>query len=81
VLDFADFGNSPDNFTAGRIRGRTIVYSTTNGTQAIQMAGRGHQVLVGGFLKARSPAFPHFFPVSMQPALSPQQCPWFRLNL
>jgi 2-phosphosulfolactate phosphatase len=50
VLDFADFGNSPDNFTPERIRGRTIVYSTTNGTQAIRMAGRGHQVLVGGFL-------------------------------
>jgi 2-phosphosulfolactate phosphatase len=50
VLDFADFGNSPDNFSPERIRSRTIVYSTTNGTQAIQMAGRGHQVLVGGFL-------------------------------
>ncbi len=50
VLDFADFGNSPDNFTPERIRGRTIVYSTTNGTQAIQMAGRSRQVLVGGFL-------------------------------
>ncbi len=50
VLDFADFGNSPDNFTPERIKGRTIVYSTTNGTQAIQMAGHSRQVLVGGFL-------------------------------
>ncbi len=50
VLDFADFGNSPDNFTRERVGGKTIVYSTTNGTQAIQMAGKAHQVLVGGFL-------------------------------
>src|SRR6266542_5954411 len=38
VLDFADFGNSPYNFTPERVKGKTIVYSTTNGTQAIQMA-------------------------------------------
>ena len=50
ILDFADFGNSPDNFTPRKIKDRTIVYSTTNGTQAIRMAGQHHQVLVGGFL-------------------------------
>ena len=32
VLDFADFGNSPFNFTKEKVEGRTIVYSTTNGT-------------------------------------------------
>ena len=36
VLDFADFGNSPFNFTEERVKGKTIVYSTTNGTQAIK---------------------------------------------
>ncbi len=50
ILDFADFGNSPDNFTPDKISGKTVVYSTTNGTQAIRMAGKHHQVLVGGFL-------------------------------
>ena len=50
ILDFADFGNSPDNFTPEKIGGKTLVYSTTNGTQAIRMAGKHHQVLVGGFL-------------------------------
>jgi len=29
VLDFADFGNSPFNFTREKVEGRTIVYSTT----------------------------------------------------
>lgn len=50
VLDFADFGNSPFNFTREKVAGKTIVYSTTNGTQAIQMADSCHQVLIGSFL-------------------------------
>lgn len=50
VLDFADFGNSPFNFTRERVEGKTIVYSTTNGTQAIKMASECHQVAVGAYL-------------------------------
>ncbi len=50
ILDFADLGNSPDSFTRDNIKGKTVVYSTTNGTQAIQTAGSSHEVLVGGFL-------------------------------
>ena len=50
VRDFADFGNSPFNFTPERVKGNDIVYSTTNGTQAIQLASSAKQVLVGTFL-------------------------------
>jgi 2-phosphosulfolactate phosphatase len=50
VRDFADFGNSPFNFTPERVHSRHIVYSTTNGTQAIQLASSSYQVLVGAFL-------------------------------
>jgi 2-phosphosulfolactate phosphatase len=50
VRDFADFGNSPFNFSRERIEGRQIVYSTTNGTQAIHMASECHQVLIGAYL-------------------------------
>jgi len=50
VLDFADFGNSPFNFTTERVKGKTIVYSTTNGTQAINMANTCYQVIVGSFI-------------------------------
>lgn len=50
VRDFADFGNSPFNFTPERVRGREIVYSTTNGTQAIHQASTGKQVLIGAWL-------------------------------
>ena len=50
VRDFADFGNSPFNFTPERVRGKQIVYSTTNGTNAIHLASSGKQVLIGAYL-------------------------------
>ena len=50
VRDFADFGNSPYNFTPERVKGNQIVYSTTNGTNAIQLASSGRQVLIGAYL-------------------------------
>ena len=54
VRDFADFGNSPYNFTPERVGGREIVYSTTNGTRAIQLASSGHQVLIGAYLNLQA---------------------------
>jgi 2-phosphosulfolactate phosphatase len=50
VKDFADFGNSPFNFTVESVHSEQIVYSTTNGTQAIHLASSGKQVLIGAFL-------------------------------
>ena len=50
VRDFADFGNSPYNFTQERVSGKEIVYSTTNGTHAIQLASSGREVLIGAYL-------------------------------
>jgi 2-phosphosulfolactate phosphatase len=50
VLDFADFGNSPFNFTREKVEGRTIVYSTTNGTGIINKASAAHTIAVGSFL-------------------------------
>ena len=50
VRDFADFGNSPYNFSAERVKGKKIVYSTTNGTNAIHLASSGQQVLIGAYL-------------------------------
>ncbi|HEX2974658.1 MAG TPA: 2-phosphosulfolactate phosphatase [Bacteroidales bacterium] len=49
VLDFADFGNSPFNFIPEKIKGRTIVYSTTNGTGIIKTASGSHKVVIGTF--------------------------------
>jgi 2-phosphosulfolactate phosphatase len=51
VLDFADFGNSPFNFTKELVEGKTIVYSTTNGTRAVQLAYEtSYKVLIGSFV-------------------------------
>lgn len=50
VRDFADFGNSPYNFSPDRVQGNQIVYSTTNGTNAINLASTGSQVLIGAYL-------------------------------
>ncbi|HLN22078.1 MAG TPA: 2-phosphosulfolactate phosphatase [Bacteroidales bacterium] len=50
VLDFADFGNSPFNFTPEKVKDRTIVYSTTNGTGIINMASGSYLIVVASFL-------------------------------
>lgn len=50
VLDFADFGNSPFNFTSERVKGKTIVYSTTNGTGIIELASSSYMTVIGSFL-------------------------------
>jgi 2-phosphosulfolactate phosphatase len=50
VLDFADFGNSPFNFTPEKVAGKTIVYSTTNGTGIIKVASAAGFIIIGSFL-------------------------------
>jgi 2-phosphosulfolactate phosphatase len=50
VLDFADFGNSPFNFTPEKVKDKTIVYSTTNGTGIISMSAACNKVLIGSYL-------------------------------
>ena len=50
VLDFADFGNSPFNFTHEKVGGKTIVYSTTNGTGIINIVSNGNEIVIASFL-------------------------------
>ncbi len=45
-----DFGNSPYGYMTDSIRGKTIVISTTNGTQAIEAAHKAQEVVIGSFL-------------------------------
>lgn len=52
MLDFADFGNSPYNFSPERVAGKTVVYTTTNGTRTIHMASKFEMILIGSFLNA-----------------------------
>lgn len=47
--DFADFGNSPFEYTPEKVSGREIVFTTTNGTRAMEVARDCGQLLIGAF--------------------------------
>jgi len=51
-----DLGNSPREFTAERVRGRTIAMTTTNGTKALRACAPARKVLIGSFLNLRATA-------------------------
>ena len=53
-VDFADFGNSPFDFVIKKVKGKTIVYTTTNGTRAIEMARERGTVAIGGFVNLQA---------------------------
>ncbi|PYJ01254.1 MAG: hypothetical protein DME25_18505 [Verrucomicrobia bacterium] len=52
-IDF-DLGNSPREFTADRVQGRTIVMTTTNGTRALRACAGARMILVSSFLNLRA---------------------------
>lgn len=45
-----DLGNSPFSYMDPSFKGKTIVVTTTNGTQAITLSKAAHQVMIGSFL-------------------------------
>ncbi|MFH0865832.1 MAG: 2-phosphosulfolactate phosphatase [Bacteroidota bacterium] len=49
VIDGADFGNSPFNFTKKNVNGEKIVITTTNGTQTIEISKVCDTVVLGAF--------------------------------
>lgn len=51
-----DLGNSPREFTPDRVRGRTIIMTTTNGTRAIRATRGAARTLVGSFLNLTATA-------------------------
>lgn len=52
-LDF-NLGNSPREFTADAVAGRSIVMTTTNGTRALRACAGAKATLVGSFLNLRA---------------------------
>ena len=52
-VDF-DFGNSPREFSADKVHGKTIVMTTTNGTRALRACAGAGTVLVSSFLNLRA---------------------------
>ena len=47
-----DLGNSPEEYTPERVRGKTVVFTTTNGTRALLHAKRAGQILLGAFVNS-----------------------------
>jgi len=47
-----DLGNSPDEYTPERVEGKTVVFSTTNGTRAINHARAADEVFLAAFVNA-----------------------------
>jgi 2-phosphosulfolactate phosphatase len=45
-----DFGNSPFSYMGDSVKGKTIVITTTNGTQAVNAAHDAYKVVIGSFL-------------------------------
>jgi len=54
--DFADFGNSPFDYTAEKVKGKDIVFTTTNGTKAITVAKDAFRVVTGAFINLQAVA-------------------------
>jgi 2-phosphosulfolactate phosphatase len=51
-----DLGNSPREFTANNVTGKSIAMTTTNGTKALRACSSAQQILVGSFLNLRQTA-------------------------
>jgi 2-phosphosulfolactate phosphatase len=51
-----DLGNSPREYITARVKGKTLVLTTTNGTKAFHAVSSGKTVWVGSFLNASAVA-------------------------
>jgi len=55
VVEGYDFGNSPFSYTTEKVKDKTVVLTTTNGTKALHMArSKASQVVIGAFLNLQS---------------------------
>ncbi len=50
VVNGFDFGNSPFAYAAEKVKGKTIVLTTTNGTHAIHQSQEASKIIIGSFL-------------------------------
>jgi 2-phosphosulfolactate phosphatase len=52
-VDF-DLGNSPRDFTATAVAGRSIIWTTTNGTRALRACAHAQSILLGAIVNLRA---------------------------
>ncbi len=55
-IDGFDLGNSPDEYTPQRVGGKTVLFTTTNGTRAMNRARQADEILIAGFVNASAVA-------------------------
>ncbi len=49
-----DLGNSPTEYTTDRVANRTVVFTTTNGTRAMERCRQARRVLLGSLVNRRA---------------------------
>lgn len=49
-----DFSNSPLEYTSDKVKDKTVVITTTNGTRAIKGASKAHRIFIGSMLNAKA---------------------------
>jgi 2-phosphosulfolactate phosphatase len=49
-----DLGNSPTEYTRGSVGGKTVVFTTTNGTRAMMRCQQARRVLIGALVNRRA---------------------------
>jgi 2-phosphosulfolactate phosphatase len=49
-----DFGNSPFSYTKEKVGGKTVVLTTTNGTNALHLSRSAKKIVIGSFLNLTS---------------------------
>lgn len=54
IIEGFDLGNSPLEYTREKVEGKAIIYSTTNGSRAIDKARYAREVAIGGFVNLSS---------------------------
>ena len=56
ICEFADFGNSPFDYTSQNIKGKDLIFTTTNGTKDIMQAKDACHVVTGAFVNLQAVA-------------------------
>lgn len=51
-----DFSNSPLEYTKEKVREKTIILSTTNGTRAINLSLKAEEIIIGAIINAKAVA-------------------------
>jgi len=52
AIDGFQLGNSPDEYSADRVGGKTVIFTTTNGTRAMSHARTARDIYIASFVNA-----------------------------